>query len=132
MAEIHEQLAAAAQEVARIARGVGPAQLAGSTPCPGYDVRALAVHLMQEIVLHGWDLAAATGQTPTFSDEVTASVLGWLEQDEDAKRAGSWYQGPVPTTSTSVLDRAVARSGRDPGWRPANPKDCGGFSVAGY
>lgn len=120
MTEIHEQLAAAAQEVARLARGADPAQLADATPCPGYDVRALAVHLMQELVLHGWDLAAATGQTPTFSDEITASVMGWLEQEEDAKRAGRWYQGPVPTTSTSLLDRAVARSGRDPGWRAAN------------
>jgi Mycothiol maleylpyruvate isomerase N-terminal domain len=121
MTEICEQLAGAAQEAARLARAVNPAHLTGRTPCPGYDVRALASHLMQEIVLHSWDLAAATGQVPGFSDEIAATVLRWLEHDEDAKRADGWYQGPVPTASTSLLDRAVARSGRDPQWRPAPP-----------
>lgn len=62
MTEIHEQLALAAQEAARLDRGVDVTQLSNPTPCPGYDVRALAAHLMQEIVLHGWDLAAATRQ----------------------------------------------------------------------
>lgn len=117
MTQIHEQLAAAAQEAVRLARGVEAARLAGPTPCPEYDVRALAAHLMQEIVLHSWDLAAATGQTARFPDEVTATVLRWLENDEDAKREDDWYQRPVPTSSTSLLDRAVALSGRDPAWR---------------
>ena len=119
MTELHKQLAVAAQEAARLARSVDLTQLADPTPCPDYDVRALAAHLMQEIVLHSWDLAAATGQAPKFPDEVTATVLRWLERDEDAMRADGWYQSPVPTASTSLLDRAVARSGRDPNWRPA-------------
>ena len=119
MTELHKQLAVAAQEAARLARSVDLTQLADPTPCPDYDVRALAAHLMQEIVLHSWDLAAATGQAPKFPDEVTATVLHWLERDEDAMRADGWYQSPVPTASTSLLDRAVARSGRDPNWRPA-------------
>lgn len=116
MTEIHEQLASAAQEAARLARGVEAARLAGPTPCPEYDVRALAAHLMQEIVLHSWDLAAATGQTARFPDEVAATVLRWLDDDEDGKRDDDWYQSPVPAASTSLLDQAVARSGRDPAW----------------
>lgn len=116
MTEIHEQLALAAQEAARLARAVNVTQLDDATPCPGYDVRALAAHLLQEIVLHGWDLAAATGQAPSFPDEIAGTVLRWIDDDEDAKRAGEWYQAPLPTVSTSPLDRAVARSGRDPDW----------------
>lgn len=121
MTEIHEQLAAAAQEAARLARGVPVTQLAGRTPCPEYDVRALAAHLMQEIVLHSWDLAAATGQIPRFPDEVAATVLRWLEQGQDGKQDDDWYRSPVPTASTALLDRAVARSGRDPHWRSPSP-----------
>ena len=64
MTEVHEQLAEAAREAARLASGAGADQLADRTPCPDYDVRALIVHLMQEIVLHSWDLAAATRQVP--------------------------------------------------------------------
>lgn len=126
MTDIYEQLALAAQETARLARGVNVTQLDDATPCPGYDVRALAAHLMQEIVLHSWDLAAATQQAPKFPEEIAATVLRWIEDDEDAKRADDkraddWYQAPVPTASTSLLDRAVARSGRDPSWRTTSP-----------
>jgi hypothetical protein len=121
MTEIYEQLALASQEAARLARGVNVAHLNDATPCPGYNVRALAAHLMQEIVLHSWDLAAATQQTPRFPEEIAATVLQWIEDDEDAKRADDWYQAPVPTASTSLLDRAVARSGRDPNWRTTSP-----------
>lgn len=121
MTEIQEQLALAAQEAARLARGVYPAQLTGPTPCPGYDVRGLAAHLMPEIVLHGWDLAAATRQTPGFPDEVATTVLRWLQCQQDPNRDDGWYGQAVPTASTSPLDRAVARSGRDPAWRLPSP-----------
>jgi hypothetical protein len=116
MTEIYDQLALAAEEAARLARGVNVTQLNDATPCPGYDVHALAAHLIQEIVLHSWDLAAATQQAPRFPEEIAATALHWIENDEDAKRAGDWYQAPVPTASTSLLNRAVARSGRDPNW----------------
>jgi hypothetical protein len=121
MTEIYEQLAVAAQEATRLARGVDVTQLTDPAPCPGYDVRELAAHLMQEIVLHSWDLAAATWQSPRFPEEIAATVLHWIEHDEDAKRADAWYQGPLPTASALLLDRAVARSGRDPNWRTASP-----------
>ncbi|MFD7160517.1 maleylpyruvate isomerase N-terminal domain-containing protein [Kribbella sp. NPDC059898] len=75
MTEIHEQLAVAAREADRLAGAVDPDRLGDSTPCPEYDVRSLIAHLMQEIVLHSWDLAVATGQTPQFPDEVSATVL---------------------------------------------------------
>jgi hypothetical protein len=123
MTDIHEQLAMVAQEAARLARGVRPAQLTDPTPCPDYDVHALAAHLMQEIVLHSWDLAAATRQAPRFPDHVAATVLRWLDREQDAQQRDEWYRSPVHTASTSLLDRAVARSGRDPNWRTAPPPD---------
>lgn len=113
MREIHEQLTLAAQEAARLAQRVDPARLKDPTPCPEYDVRTLAAHLMQEIVLHGWDLAVATGQTARFPDDVVTTVLRELDRGEEPQ-TDEWYQAPVPTASTSLLDQAVARSGRDP------------------
>jgi hypothetical protein len=118
MTEIYEQLAVAALESARLARAVGPSQLDSPTPCPDYDVRALIAHLMQEVVLHSWDLAAATGQTTQFPDDVVATVLQRLDVELEPDRNDGWYGTQVPTTSTSALDRAVARSGRDPSWHP--------------
>lgn len=118
MTEIHEQLAAAAREVARLAGGAEAGRLDDPTPCPDYTVRELTAHLLQEIVLHGWDLAAATGQTPQFPDEVAATVLSWLDHGEDTSQEAGWYRSSVPTDSALPLDRAVGRSGRDPAWRP--------------
>ena len=117
MSEIYEQLAVAAQEAARLASGVDRTQVSDPTPCPQYNLYAMAAHLMQEIVLHSWDLAAATGQAPRFPEEVAATVLWWLQHGEDTEGGDGWYQDPVPTSSSSALDRAVAQSGRDPNWR---------------
>jgi uncharacterized protein (TIGR03086 family) len=40
------QIAAAADEAARITAGITPDQFTGRTPCPEYDTRALANHLV--------------------------------------------------------------------------------------
>lgn len=117
MTEIHDQLAAAALEAARLARAVSPAQFSDRTPCPDYDVRALIEHLMQEIVLHSWDLAVATGQTPRFPDDVVTTVLHRLDTEMSPGQYPDWYGTPARTASDSLLDRAVARSGRDPLWQ---------------
>ncbi|MFF0267172.1 maleylpyruvate isomerase N-terminal domain-containing protein [Kribbella sp. NPDC004536] len=114
MRQIHEQLVAAVREAERLARAVDPDQLGDPTPCPDYDVRRLIAHLMQEIVLHSWDLAVATGQTPEFPDEVPDTVLRWLDSGGEDLSSGQWYAAPVATAADSSLDRAVARSGRDP------------------
>lgn len=112
-----ELLATAADEAARLARGVREDQLTDPTPCPDYDVRAMLRHLLQEVVLHSWDLAKATGQRVTYSTEAADAVLRMLEDGSDPMRRDDWYGPPVPLHGTAdPLERAVARSGRDPGW----------------
>lgn len=108
-------------EAARLARAVDPARFSAATPCPDYDVHALIAHLMQEIVLHGWDLAVATGQVPQFPDDVAATVLDRLDTEMAPDQYPDWYGTPAPTTSGSLLDHVVARSGRDPAWQPPQP-----------
>jgi uncharacterized protein (TIGR03086 family) len=74
---------------------------------------------LNELVIHGWDLARGTGQ-PYGADEVSArAAVEFLTLASAAAEPGQ--RGPfgpaveIPT-SAPVLDRAVALSGRDPRW----------------
>jgi uncharacterized protein (TIGR03086 family) len=76
------------------------------SPTPAADVAALNI---AEMVLHGWDLAAATGQAYTVG-----------ETNAEPFRQYEGFAEPVQVPpSASVLDRVLATSGRDPAWRPA-------------
>jgi uncharacterized protein (TIGR03086 family) len=70
-----------------------------------------------EVALHGWDLARATGQTVSLSDEVAAEVLRCVVATADEGRQYEAY-GPaveVPEDA-SDFDRALGLAGRDPSW----------------
>ncbi len=86
---------------------------------PAADVAAM---LIAEMVLHGWDIARATGQEYACDDAVAASVLATVEAQGELFRQ---YQGfaaivPLPADGdgAAVLDRALSLSGRDPQWKP--------------
>ena len=86
------------------------------TPTPSADVAALNI---AEMVLHGWDLAAATGQTYTVSEPAAAAAMRAVEANADLFREYKGFAEPVEVTPTaSTLDRLLALSGRDPGWAP--------------
>jgi uncharacterized protein (TIGR03086 family) len=70
-----------------------------------------------ELVLHGWDVARAGGQTLSVSDELGAELLRCLEPTLDQGRQYEVYGAPVSVPDgASALDRALALSGRDPDW----------------
>jgi uncharacterized protein (TIGR03086 family) len=80
------------------------------------DVGALMV---AEMVLHGWDLAAATGQSSAVDDAAAAAALAAVEANADLFRQYKGFAEPVAVAATApVLDRALALSGRDPDWSP--------------
>ena len=77
---------------------------------------------LDELVLHGWDLARATGQPFRCDPISTEAVLEFTRQTtlpaNEAMRAGIF--GPVvavPDTALA-LDRALGYAGRDPDWTP--------------
>jgi len=79
---------------------------------PAADIAAM---LIAEMVLHGWDIAKATGQDYHCDDAVARNVLTTVEAQGELFRQ---YQGfaaivPVPGDATD-LDRALSLSGRDP------------------
>jgi uncharacterized protein (TIGR03086 family) len=84
---------------------------------PAADVAAM---MLAELVLHGWDLAAATGQSYTVSDRAAAAALAAVEANAEMFRQYKGFAEPVGLADGApVLDRALALSGRDPSWRPA-------------
>lgn len=87
------------------------------SPTPAADVAALNI---AEMVLHGWDLAAATGQAYTVSEPAAAAALRAVEANADLFRQYKGFAEPVEVPPTaSTLDRVLALSGRDPAWKPA-------------
>jgi uncharacterized protein (TIGR03086 family) len=87
------------------------------SPMPAADIAALN---LAEMVLHSWDLAAATGQRYEVGDAVAAAALEAVEANAVLFREYKGFADPVEVPpATSVLDRVLALSGRDPAWTPA-------------
>ena len=84
---------------------------------PAADVGAM---MLAELVLHGWDLAAATGQSYTVSDRAAAAALAAVEANAEMFRQYKGFAEPVSLPDdAAALDRALALSGRDPDWTPS-------------
>jgi uncharacterized protein (TIGR03086 family) len=87
------------------------------SPMPAADIAALN---LAEMVLHSWDLAAATGQRYEVGDAAAAAALEAVEANAVLFREYKGFADPVEVPpTTSVLDRVLALSGRDPAWTPA-------------
>ncbi|MCF1510939.1 TIGR03086 family metal-binding protein [Streptomyces glomeratus] len=72
---------------------------------------------LQELALHGWDLARATGRPFIVSEETARVTLGVVEQIAEQARATGGYGAPVPTAADApAFHRALATSGREPEW----------------
>jgi uncharacterized protein (TIGR03086 family) len=99
-----------------------PAAIEGVTEAGGVSMPAetMATVALDELVLHGWDLARATGQPFHCDPASTAAVLAFTEAstrpEEAAGRDGLF--GPVVDVPTDAadFDRALGYAGRDPAW----------------
>jgi uncharacterized protein (TIGR03086 family) len=99
-----------------------PAAWEGMTRVGGVDLpgEACGVVAVEELVVHGWDLARATGQSFEATDEELSAVLGFLGSLPPEARDGAGFGSAVVVGDEApLLDRVVATSGRDPGWRPS-------------
>ena len=84
------------------------------TPTPAADIAAL---LIAELVLHGWDLAAATGQPYEVAAATADAALAAVTANADLFRQYKGFADPVEVPpSATALDRVLALSGRDPAW----------------
>ncbi len=100
-----------------------PAAWEGMTSAAGVPLPAHVAGLvaLDELVVHGWDLAVAIGQpyAPPVQDvEAAMSFVASF----DAPRDGTLFGPVVPVPDDApAMDRLLGLTGRDPGWRPAAP-----------
>lgn len=97
--------------------------------------QTLAIYV-NEIVVHTWDLATATGQTPTWDDDVIATAKAAMEAELPAEGRTEGFEAlrasmppemqdweppfkaaVLVEADASAIDRLVAFNGRDPHWR---------------
>lgn len=90
---------------------------AGGVTLPGAVAAAVAA---DELVIHGWDLARATGQEYEPDPAALEASYGFLIVAADDPGRGNGIFGPVVPVpeDAPLLDRAIGLSGRDPGWKP--------------
>ncbi|WDZ83222.1 TIGR03086 family metal-binding protein [Micromonospora cathayae] len=92
---------------------------AGGVDLPGEVAGIVA---LDEVIVHAWDLAVATGQTVSFDPELVKPAYAWVETMVAQNPAGDprLFAAAVPVPSDApLLDRLVGLTGRDPAWRPA-------------
>lgn len=89
---------------------------AGGVALPGSVAGVVALN---ELLLHGWDLARATGQEYRADPRSLRASIDMLARSRSAEERGTIF-GPVVEVpeDAPLLDRAVALGGRRPGWTP--------------
>jgi uncharacterized protein (TIGR03086 family) len=75
---------------------------------------------LDELVLHGWDLATATGQDFRCAPADAEAVLGFASRTADDPSARQGLFGPVVAVpdDAPTFERALGMAGREPSWRP--------------
>jgi uncharacterized protein (TIGR03086 family) len=92
----------------------GVAHIGGPMELPAELIGGMVVG---ELVVHGWDLARATGQQPVWAADLLEYVHGEVAKSADVGRQMGVYAEEVAVPETaSPLDRTLALSGRDPKW----------------
>ena len=83
------------------------------------EVAALVA--LDEVVVHGWDLARSTGQGYDADDAAVAACLAFVASFEAPAEGddGGLFGPPVAVPDDArVLDRLIGATGRDPSWTP--------------
>ncbi|MFD3649144.1 TIGR03086 family metal-binding protein [Streptomyces cyaneofuscatus] len=89
---------------------------AGGVELPGEVAGTVA---LDELLIHGWDLARATGQPYEAGEAELRACAALLAPVDDAPDRGGIFGPPVPVPDDApLLDRVIGLSGRRPDWRP--------------
>jgi uncharacterized protein (TIGR03086 family) len=100
-----------------------PAAWEGDTVAGGVEMPAhLMAHVaLNEVLVHGWDLAAATGQDYRPDPASVRACFDFVgdRSAEPADEPPGLFGPVVPVPDHAPLfDRHLGRTGRDPAWRP--------------
>ena len=107
--------------VAMAAAWKDPEAWTGMTEAGGVDLPGEVAGLvaLDELVIHGWDVAKASGQAYDVDPAELEAVRGFVAPMADAgpeERAGLFGPPVAVSDDAPELDRIVGLTGRDPGW----------------
>ncbi|MFJ1459680.1 TIGR03086 family metal-binding protein [Nocardia sp. N2S4-5] len=110
-----------AQLKALVAAWREPAAWDGETEAGGVVAPAteIAVVALDELVIHGWDLACATGQPYHPAEQDLAVLMDMLEQTPPEGVPGLFGPTVAVPDEAPLWDRVLGRTGRDPAWSAA-------------
>jgi uncharacterized protein (TIGR03086 family) len=101
-----------------------PAAWTGTTRAGGVDMPGefAGLVVLCELVIHGWDVARASGQPfdghPDVLEPLHDLLAGWASRGQEALRDEIFEPVVDVPADAPLLDRLVGLSGRDPAWRP--------------
>jgi uncharacterized protein (TIGR03086 family) len=112
-----------AQLDALVAAWQQPSAWEGFTEVGGVNMPAAAMGVvaLNEVLVHGWDLAAAVGRPYDVDPAAAQRCLEFaVELATDAPEVRNGMYGPsVPVPEDApVFDRLLGQTGRDPAWQP--------------
>jgi uncharacterized protein (TIGR03086 family) len=95
-----------------------PAAWQGMTRAGGIDMpgEIAGVVAADELLVHGWDLARASGQDFDADPATVEAALGFYAMFDDDSRGDAFAPAVDVPASAPALARVIAASGRDPGW----------------
>jgi uncharacterized protein (TIGR03086 family) len=74
---------------------------------------------LEELVIHGWDVARTSGQPYDCDETALEAVVGFFSLFTQEMRANAYSAPLAVPDDVRLLDSVVALSGRDPAWRPS-------------
>ena len=97
-----------------------PEAWTGMTAAGGVDLPAdvAGIVALDELVIHGWDLAKATGQPADYDGPGLEAVHGMVQQFAMSEIEGLFGPPVEVPPHAPLLDRILGLAGRDPGWEP--------------
>jgi uncharacterized protein (TIGR03086 family) len=94
---------------------------AGGIDMPGEIAGTVAI---DEVVVHGWDVAVATGHDYSCDEGLLQAAYGFAQAvvTRDPEGTPGLFGPPVTVPDDApLLHRLLGLTGRDPAWRPASP-----------
>jgi uncharacterized protein (TIGR03086 family) len=91
---------------------------AGGVDLPGEVAGLVAI---DEVVVHGWDIAVASGQDYDCEDGLLEAAFEFVRASvaENPQGTPGLFGPPVPVADDApLLERLIGLTGRDPSWRP--------------
>lgn len=102
----------------------------GMTQAGGQDLpgQLAGVIALDEVIVHGWDIAMASDQDYSCEPELAEAALGFARQAAERNPQGTpgLFGRPVPVPADApVMDRLLGYTGRDPAWSAGGGESSG-------